>query len=518
MRLTRLFILFSLLSTSFSIPPLGASAVQDSLNALLFEAIHTLDTVQVRQLISSGAKVNASDLEGLTPLLIAAGRKFQAFDRSKPLHQDSLQKQNMQRSMEEVKKGLANSKIIKLLLEAGADVSATDSAGRTPLILACSGNSGRSVKMLLEAGSALNVQDNQGNTALMYAVFQPRHIIAFLLNAGVDIHAENGLGETALDIAENNEMEESAAILREASLGEKVVELVKARLADRTLFSGLPEFMELTLLRKVNLEDKLWEFEIQEKYPEADYWPFSETEKLYTCSVKGRLQWPRVSGPFYEGTIRVGVAAGKSGIRALYYYGLDESAEGWAKTHIVSWTQTHKEGGWRGDKVLYHQLQDIYFNDRQERLYLLEKGAESYSVCNDESSILRILQHGHNPWIWFVYRVLEYYREREEVRSRFVPLLGPVKVADDQCLSAWCRGEIDSDGKEDLVCAVETDSSSTLAVILSSRADTVFQIAPFKGGGFTIMPDNNAIYLNYGDKPLVPCIWNGETFEIKPVD
>lgn len=215
MRLTRLFILFSLLSTSFSIPPLGASAVQDSLNALLFEAIHTLDTVQVRQLISSGAKVNASDLEGLTPLLIAAGRKFQAFDRSKPLHQDSLQKQNMQRSMEEVKKGLANSKIIKLLLEAGADVSATDSAGRTPLILACSGNSGRSVKMLLEAGSALNVQDNQGNTALMYAVFQPRHIIAFLLNAGVDIHAENGLGETALDIAENNEMEESAAILRE---------------------------------------------------------------------------------------------------------------------------------------------------------------------------------------------------------------------------------------------------------------------------------------------------------------
>ncbi|MEA1997359.1 MAG: ankyrin repeat domain-containing protein [Gemmatimonadota bacterium] len=386
------------------------------------------------------------------------------------------------------------------------------------LFEALSDGKGMLVRRALESGADPDARDRQGNTPLMYAVSKGRHMVDILLNFGADIYAENGLEETALAVAEKNGMKENAEVLREAYLGERVREFVEAHLADRTLFSGLPEFMALTLLRKVNLDDKLFEFEILEKYPRAGYYPFSETEKMYTCTVKGRLQWPRYSGPFYEGTIRVGVAAGNHGIRALYYYGLDESAEGWTKTHFVNWIQIHMEGDWRRDKILYHRIQDNIFLDMQERLYLLKKDNEGFAVCSDDSVIQSLGKARPNPWIWMANRVLDYHRERRKVRSRFEPHLGSFTVADDQFLSAWCRGEIDDDREDDLVCAVETDSTAWLAVILSSRPDTVFRIASFRGGGFTILSGRNTIYLNYGDKPLLPCIWNGETFENKPVD
>jgi ankyrin repeat protein len=64
-----------------------------------------------------------------------------------------------------------NCQIIKMLLEAGADINARDRAGRTPLLAAAESLQGDAVIVLLEAGGVdINAHDNEGQTALSIAV------------------------------------------------------------------------------------------------------------------------------------------------------------------------------------------------------------------------------------------------------------------------------------------------------------------------------------------------------------
>lgn len=81
--------------------------------------------------------------------------------------------------------------IIKMLIEAGADVNATDSANETALkkalYITCPDTD--VVKMLLEAGADVNIQNNDGITPLMYAAqcCNP-NIVHLMINAGADVN------------------------------------------------------------------------------------------------------------------------------------------------------------------------------------------------------------------------------------------------------------------------------------------------------------------------------------------
>ena len=56
-----------------------------------------------------------------------------------------------------------------VLTDAGADIEARNSLGRSPLLVACENGNISEVKMLVEAGAGVRATDNEGDTCLILA-------------------------------------------------------------------------------------------------------------------------------------------------------------------------------------------------------------------------------------------------------------------------------------------------------------------------------------------------------------
>ena len=113
----------------------------------------------VKLLLKAGAKVEAEDYYGDTPLIYAS------------------------------KKGEGNIEIVKLLLNAGAEVEAKDSLGRAPLILASKQGHVELVKLLLKSGAEVEVKNRWGDTPLIRAALNGHNeVVQLLLKAGANIH------------------------------------------------------------------------------------------------------------------------------------------------------------------------------------------------------------------------------------------------------------------------------------------------------------------------------------------
>lgn len=98
---------------------------------------------------------------------------------------------------------LGREDVIPALLQAGADVAATDAKGHTALILATYHDHGGTATLLLDHGALIDQGDTErGNTALMGVAFKGYAGVARqLLAAGADPHATNKAGQTALMMA-----------------------------------------------------------------------------------------------------------------------------------------------------------------------------------------------------------------------------------------------------------------------------------------------------------------------------
>lgn len=97
-----------------------------------------------------------------------------------------------------------NYKIVKLLIEKGADVNIKGYSDVTPIMSASIGGNLEIVRLLYESGANVNSTNSHGMTALMWAsVFGNLKVVKYLLKNGADIHIRDINGNTALDLAKN---------------------------------------------------------------------------------------------------------------------------------------------------------------------------------------------------------------------------------------------------------------------------------------------------------------------------
>ena len=152
------------------------------------------DTARLRQLIKSGADVNAAQGDGMTALhwiasrgdasgarlLIAAGAQLEAVTRNgkyTPLHLAARD---------------GNAGVVKVLAAAGANVAAaTTSGGATPLHLAAAIGNVDAIAALLDKGAMVNVRDSAyAQTPLMWAAAYNRMAaLQLLITRGADLKA-----------------------------------------------------------------------------------------------------------------------------------------------------------------------------------------------------------------------------------------------------------------------------------------------------------------------------------------
>lgn len=123
--------------------------------------------------------------------------------------------------MKESCKGCSDDSMPPLLASAAA-LSATDSDGSTPLILASSARQTDMVRLLLELKAAPDASDSQGNTPLMLAAkVGDQHMLGSLLDARASVDAATTSGLQAVDLAADREIRQTLQAEMERSAVEK---------------------------------------------------------------------------------------------------------------------------------------------------------------------------------------------------------------------------------------------------------------------------------------------------------
>lgn len=94
-------------------------------------------------------------------------------------------------------------RVVKILIDAGADVNARDRTGSTTLMFAASGPFPDTVALLLDRGAQINAIDgNEHFTPLMWAAAEGQaEVVALLLKRGADATLQDVDGDTAESFA-----------------------------------------------------------------------------------------------------------------------------------------------------------------------------------------------------------------------------------------------------------------------------------------------------------------------------
>jgi len=160
----------------------------------------------IRWLIKYGADVNASTMEGVTPLHFAVGNDKTEAVKVLLEYEPRLDVlSNYSESPLHIAIKKNNPEIAEILARAGANVNIRDRYGATPLHYACAYGYFSAADMLLYYDAAIYARDNEGTTPLMAAVWAGHANIAdLLLQNGADPSERDREGFTPFLIAAQN--------------------------------------------------------------------------------------------------------------------------------------------------------------------------------------------------------------------------------------------------------------------------------------------------------------------------
>jgi ankyrin repeat protein len=169
----------------------------------------------MRHLLEAGADVNAASLVGTTPLFPAVNTSAEA---TRLLLDHGADPNRATRAGVTPILFTRDAAVVSLLVARGADVRARSKVGETALMEVAALGDLVGAKLLLQRGADVNAVDHRGYTALVLAAHFDRdavELVRLLLAAGADPHAI-AEGETALSLAARRGETEVTRILRKA--------------------------------------------------------------------------------------------------------------------------------------------------------------------------------------------------------------------------------------------------------------------------------------------------------------
>lgn len=183
----------------------------------LYEASKAGMLSTVKLLAEHDADISARSHVGFTPLHVAAEYNHHSVV-SYLLTQGAspnIKNQWLQTPLSQASWRFADSKMIELLIQNGADADAQDDKGFTPLHRAAGRNKVEILRALVDNGANPDIETPRGYTPLMYAAYKGKiDAVAILLESGASIKKTPG-SNSALNQAKNNEHHDIADLLLE---------------------------------------------------------------------------------------------------------------------------------------------------------------------------------------------------------------------------------------------------------------------------------------------------------------